>query len=153
MKMAGVMLYLLGIIIGMTSFSLAYIYWVNSPVGLPCHSVGYDGTLEIENRFLGKEISFLNNGKSMLLAREAGRHRGPFPMTMFDGIPSGSPMHLEYCGPAVVRMNIGDREIIKRTQKEAEDSRKAGMLQWGRGVILGVLAVLLGRGLARRAPD
>jgi hypothetical protein len=150
MKMAGVMLYLLGIIIGMTSFSLAYIYWVNSPVGLPCHSVGYDGALEIENRFLGKEISFLNNGKSMLLAREAGRHRGPFPMTMFDGIPSGSPMHLEYCGPAVVRMNIGDREIIKRTQKDAEDSRKAGMLQWGWGVILGVLAVLLGRWLARR---
>lgn len=153
MKMAGVMLSLLGIIIGGTSFTLAYIYWVASPVGLPCHSVGYDGTLEIENRFLGKEISFLNNGKSMLLAREAGRNRGPFPMTMFDGMPSGLPMHLEYCGPALVRMNLGDREILKRTQKNAEDSRKAGMLQWGWGVILGVLAALLGRWLARRAPD
>lgn len=153
MKMLGLMLFLLGMCFGVVSLSTAYIYWVISPIGLPCHSVGYDGTLKIENRFLGKEVSFLNNGKSILLAREAGRHRGPFPMTMFDGMPPGSPMHLEYCGPAVVRMNVGDREIVKRTQKDADGNRNRGMLQWAVGAILSVLAALLGRWLARRAAD
>jgi hypothetical protein len=153
MKMLGVMLCLLGICFGVPAFSIACIYGLVSPVGLPCHSVSYDGTLHIENGFGGKKASFLNNGNSILLAGGAGRNPGPFPMTMFDGLPSGTPMHLEFCGPAIVRVKLDDHEIVKRTQKNADDNRMKGMLQWGGGAIFAFLAAILGRWLARRASD
>lgn len=160
MKMLGVMLCLLGICFGVPAFSIACIYGLVSPVGLPCHAVSYDGTLDIENGFGGKKASFLNNGisipldgNSILLAGGAARSPGPFPMTMFDGLPSGTPMHLEFCGPAIVRVKSDDHEIFKRTQKSADDNRMKGTLLWGGGAIFAFLAAILGRWLARRASD
>lgn len=79
MKMLGLMLCVLGICFGVVALSITYIYWLVSPVGLPCHSASYDGTLDIENRFIGKEAFFLSDGfsiplvgKSILLAGGGG---------------------------------------------------------------------------------
>ncbi|HIE5947169.1 TPA: hypothetical protein ACXN34_005938, partial [Burkholderia cepacia] len=160
MKMLGLMLCVLGICFGVVALSITYIYLLVSPVGLPCHSASYDGTLDIENRFIGKEAFFLSNGfsiplvgKSILLAGGTARSHGPFPMTLFDGLPAGTPMRLEFCGPAIVRVKLDDREIFTRTQKNADDNRATGMQQWGEGAILAILAVIVGRWLVRRASD
>lgn len=158
MKTMGVTLGLLGICFGLTAFSIFCIYWLASPVGLPCHSVTYDGTLDIESRFIGKEALFLSNrvsfplaGKSVLLAGGSAREPGPLPITTFDGLPAGTPMRLEYCGPALVRVTMDDHEILKNTQKAVDHNRIRGMLQWGMGAIFGALLAILGRRLERRA--
>lgn len=62
-------------------------------------------------------------------------------------------MRLEFCGPAIVRVKLDDREIFTRTQKNADDNRARGMQQWGEGAILAILAVIVGRWLVRRASD
>jgi hypothetical protein len=152
MKILGVMLYLLGICSGLVALSITYLLWLHNPVGLPCRSVSYDGTLNIEYGFGGKKASFLNGGSSLLLAGGTGHHHGPFPITMFDGLPSGSPMHLEFCGHSIVRLNSDGHEV-KLTQKNAEDNRMRGIRQTGAFGIFALLAAILGRWLARRAPD
>ena len=137
MKMLGLMLCMLGICFGLTALSIASIFVLTSPDGLPCHSVSYDGTLDLKNGFSGKKAFFLNNGipvplhgNSILLARGAGRHPGPFPMAMFDALASGTPTYQEFCGRAIVKVKLSDHEVFKLTQKAADDKRRKGILYW-----------------------
>ncbi|TDV38911.1 hypothetical protein C7405_10128 [Paraburkholderia caballeronis] len=164
MKLLGVMLCLLGLCFGVMALSITGIYSLVSPVGLPCHSMSYDGILDIRNRFREKEAFFLSNdfsiqgaiegnGKSILLAGGTGRYHGPFPLTMFDRLPSGSSMSLEFCGLAIVRVKLDDHEIFIRTQKNADDNRMKNVLRWGGSAILGFFAAILGGWLARRTSD
>lgn len=153
MKILGACFYLMGIGVAVTALSLTFLLWLGKPVGLPCHTASQDGTLDFEYVFGTKTLSFHSDGDSLRLAGGTGHNHGPFPMTMFDGLPPGSPMHLERCGGGIVRLRAGGREVYELTQKNAEDNREAGMQQTGRFAIYATLIAILGLGLARRASD
>jgi len=147
------MLYLIGIFSGLTALSITFPLWLENPVGLPCQTVSHDGTLAFGYSFDRKTVSFLGDGDSLLLAGGTGHNHGTFSMESFDGLPSGSRVHLEYCGPTIVRLSADGREVYKHTQKNAEDNRLAGMRQTGLFAIFAFLAAILGCLLAWLAPD
>jgi hypothetical protein len=151
MKILGAFVYLIGLGGGLTALSLTFFLWLGKPVGLPCHTESHNGVMDYNYVF--GSIAFRSDGDSVLLAGGAGHTRGPFPMTMFDGLPSGSPMDLERCGGDIVRLRAGGRDVFELTQKRAEDNRKSGMQQTGRFAIFAFLAAILGRWFARRASD
>lgn len=153
MKVLGVLLGLFGILSGTGALSFAFLFWINSPIGLPCQESRYDGTLNIERAFGEGSVTFLNGGTSLLLAGGAGHHQGDLPLSVFDGLLSGSPVQLGYCGGEIVRVESTDREIFGLTQKRAEDNRLTGMRLGVRIAMVAFLAAILGRWLAQRASD
>jgi hypothetical protein len=104
MKGLGVLLGLVGILSGVGALSFAFLFWINAPIGLPCQESSYDGVLDIEHGFGGENVTFLQDGTSLLLAGGAGHNQGVFPPSMFDGLSSRSHAQLGYCGGQIVRV-------------------------------------------------
>lgn len=150
MKLLGVMLSLFGIFSGLTALAITFPLWMEKPVGLPCHVISRDGILHTDDGFITQE--YLVNGRDSFLLATDGRHpHGPVGMAMLKGLPSGSTLHVEFCGTQTVRLISNGFEAYKLTQERAEQNRVAGMVQTARFAIFMFLAAIFGRWLARRA--
>jgi hypothetical protein len=153
MKPFGISLGLFGMVLGTAALWNAYDLWLTDPVGLPCQVVSHDGTLDIDDGFAGRKIFLINGGNSLLLAGAGGRvPYGPVPMTLLNGLPSRSPVHVEFCGQQTVRLSAdGYKKVYELTQKRAEADRIGGMTHMGGFAIFAYAAAMLGYWLVRRA--
>jgi hypothetical protein len=150
MKILGVTFYLFGIFAGLTALAITFPLWMEHPVGLPCHVTSRDGTLHINDGYVTRE--YLVNGRDSFLLATGGRHPlGPVGMTILKGLPSGSTLHVEFCGSRPVRLISNGYKVYELTQERAEENRVGGIEQTGWFAIFMSLVAILGRWLVRRA--
>jgi hypothetical protein len=74
-------------------------------------------------------------------------------MTILDGLPPESSVHVEICGGQAVRLSSNGNEVYELTQERADADRVSGIEGMGRFAIVSFAAAMLGYLLARRASD
>lgn len=151
MRLLGIFLCLVGILGGVTALSLTIGLWQEKPVGLPCHEVSRDGTLYVHDGFGGVRAFLVNGGDSFLLAAEGAHTHGPLPVEILQGLTSGSPLHVEFCGPRPVRLTSNGGEVYKLTQERAEENIAHGVISTARFAAFCFVAAILGFLMRRRA--
>ncbi|CAN7762357.1 hypothetical protein LJR034_007267 [Caballeronia sp. LjRoot34] len=150
MKILGVFLGLFGALVGVAAMSILIGFWLENPVGLPCNVVSHDGILHIDGGF-GTKAYLVNGSDAFLLAAGGSHPHGVVPMTLLKGLPSGSPMHVEFCGSQPVRLLSNGYEVFKLIQKQAEQNIAGGMATMGRVAVASFFAAILGILLIRRS--
>ncbi|CAE6754747.1 hypothetical protein R69927_07349 [Paraburkholderia domus] len=151
MKILGTILYLFGILGGVTALSITIGLWQEKPVGLPCHVVGRDGTLYVREGFGGVRTFLVNEGNSFLLAAQGAHTHGPLPVEILQGLSSGSVLHVEFCGPQPVRLTSNGGEVYKLTQERAEENVTHGVISTARVTAFCFVIAILGFLMGRRA--
>jgi hypothetical protein len=151
MKILGMFLYLFGILGGVIALSLTIGLWHEKPVGLPCHVVSRDGTLNVRDGFGGVKAFLVNEGGSFLLAAQGGHTHGPLPVETLQGLTSGSELHVEFCGLQPVRLTSNGGEVYTLTQERAEENIAQGVISTARFATLCFVAAILGFLMRRRA--
>ena len=133
-----------------TSLLMLFNLWVHKPVGLPCQIISRDGTLRLDHGFVTN--AYLVNDNDSFLLSAGGRHpHGPVVMSLLNGLPSGSHLHVEFCDSMTVRLVSNGYEVFKLTQKRAEENVSRGMGTFGTVAMISFFAAILGWLLGRQA--
>ncbi|WP_321790031.1 MULTISPECIES: hypothetical protein [Paraburkholderia] len=151
-KIIGTLLYLFGALGGAAALGLCLMLWVEKPIGLPCHATNYDGILRIEN-WPGTSEYLVTGGHDVFLASTRLHAAGPVGMAILKGLPSGSHLHVEFCGSQFVRLTSEGHEIFMLTQQGVEENVAHGIASTVRFTVFCFIAAILGYLVARRASD